>query len=263
MKQNCKLYAAHPIVLAVLFACTSCAIDAAPSYRVVLPSLPAAWSEILGEPCWRIEWLSPHGRQTLEIAETDAPLVDPLIEWTTPITAYPFWPGRGIRADMMKPAGALFPLDIDGATIKLSWQGGVEAFIYWQLAARLEDANGTPRSPQYFNWPRFRELLADSALNEEVRADLWRVDWELFCQKTAHSGFDRRRITPYTTDPLVVPIAHEGIWLSASPFAPVFIQAAGASILIRTSTILSTYVSSIGILRCQGSAWIFEDSTSF
>jgi hypothetical protein len=163
---------------------------------------------------------------------------------------------------MMKPAGALFPLDVDGVTIKLSWQGGVEAFIYWELAMRPEATSGTPRHPQYFNWPRFRELLTGAELNEAVRADLWCVDWELFCQKTAQSGFDRRRVTPRKTTPLVVPVAHEGIWLGTSPFAPALFQAAGERVVIQTSAALDTYVSSSGILRCQGDVWIFEDTTS-
>jgi hypothetical protein len=162
MKQYLWLYAAWSVLLAANLACTSCAMDTAPSYCVVFPALPDTWREVLGEPRWRVVWISPQGEQTLESDGKDAPLVDPLIEWTTPVIAYPFWPERGIRADMMKPAGALFPLDVNGGTIKLSWQGGVEAFIYKELASTPPEAtSGTPRRPQYFNWPRFRELLTE------------------------------------------------------------------------------------------------------
>jgi hypothetical protein len=262
MKQYLWLCAAGFVPLAATPGLASCSLGSESLYRVVFPAIPDAWREMLGEPRWRVEWISARGEQKLESDGKDALFIDPLAEWTTPVIAYPFWPERGIRADVMKPAGALFPLDAEGGELKLSWRGGVEVFIYWELAS-VDETIGTPRRPHFFNWPRFRELLADAELNEEIFADLWRVDWELFCQKTALSGFDRRHLTLRKTTSRVVPTTREAVWISASPFAPAIVQAEGESLVIKTAVALDVYVSSRGILRCQGRVWIlteFEES---
>jgi len=263
MSKHLRLYAACCALCAASLAGTACALARAPSYRVVFPALPEAWREVLGEPHWRVVWSSPHGEKTLERYGNGSTLVDPLQEWTNPVIAYPFWPERGVPAGLMKPAGGLFPFDVDGETLNLSWQGGVDAFIYVQLASMpLKETTGTPRYSHYFNWLRFRELLDDDAINETVRADLWSVDWELFCQKTALSGFDKRRIVPRKTTTLLVPVSYEGVWISDSPFAPAFFQKAGTKLTIKTSDAPSAYISSTGILRCTGKVWTWERTSN-
>jgi hypothetical protein len=155
----------------------------------------------------------------------------------------------------MKPAGALFPFDVAEDRILLSWEGGVDAALYRELArAGGGNGTGTPRHPQYFNWPRFREVLAEG--REGSEPDLWRMDWPLIAEKTARSGFDRRRLTVAEREPVSLPLGYAGFWVSASPFAEPVYQDDGADLALNLCDAIETYVSSMGILRCSKTAWV-------
>jgi hypothetical protein len=130
--------------------------------------------------------------------------------------------------------------------------------VYQELALAATQASATARLPLYFNWPRFRELLADPSIKEEVRVDPWVVDWKTVCQKIAQSGFDKRRIVPRTTEALLVPLCGEARWIGSSPFAAPFSQAAGDSLCLPVSGAIDTYVCAAGILRCTQGAWIWQ-----
>jgi hypothetical protein len=243
-------------VLLCVCAC-ACAEGGATLYELEFPAIPEAWRELLGEPRWRVEWISPQGPESLETGN-NAPALALIGEWTNPIIAYPFWPDLGLLPDMMKPAGALFPFDAEGRRIRLSWQGGVEALVYRELASAAAHANIESRLPLYFNWPRFRELLSDPSLKQEVRDDPWLVDWKTVCLKTAQSGFDKRRIVPRQTEALLVPLSAEARWIGPSPFAPSFSQASGQSLSLQVSSAIDTYICAEGTLRCTQGAWIWQ-----
>ncbi|MDR1400393.1 MAG: hypothetical protein LBJ41_10760 [Treponema sp.] len=243
-------------VLLGICAC-ACTEDGTALYEIEFPSIPEAWRELLGEPRWQVEWISPQGAASLESCG-NAPRLALIEEWTNPIIAYPFWPEQGVWSGMMKPAGALFPFDVEGSRIRLSWLGGVEALVYRELASASVHADKEARLPIYFNWPRFRELLSDLSLKEEVRNDPWLVDWKTVCLQIAQSGFDKRRIVSRKTEPLLIPLNAEACWIGSSPFALAFGQARGESLRLEVSSAIDTYVCAEGILRCTQGAWIWQ-----
>lgn len=168
------------------------------------------------------------------------------------------------------PAGAMYPFDANKGTLALSWQAGVDAVLFWELAyAAAGDAQAgaaaTPRFPHYFNWPRFRELFTDaeSGLSAEIRADPWLADWHIIAEKIAHSGFDKRRLVPEARDAVPVPVHYRGPWTGTSPFAqplqfnedevPVF------PVRQAVDVAAEVWVSAGGILHCNKNAWIFKE----
>jgi hypothetical protein len=180
----------------------------------------------------------------------------------------------GINPGVFRPAGAIFPFDTSGGTIHLSWQGGVEAAFFWELArhsggAETEEVEPEPddpnqavstaraavsRLPWNFNWPRFRRLFSDEAVNADFRADPWLADWPTIAERTVTSGFDRRRLVPEARGSLQVPV-NPGPWVGTSPFAtPLHFE--GVPVFpVRPA--VDTWVSADGLLRCNSDAWIF------
>jgi hypothetical protein len=234
----------------------------APSYRVELPPIPPVWAEILGPPAWRLVWISPEGiEETLYTEGNQNPSIQVLEEWTTPVIAYPFWRDRGAPPGLMRPAGGLAPFDVTGGSIRLSWRGGADAVLYRELGACGEAA----RRPYYFNWTRFRELLENGDIPEEVRQDLWSADWEAIARKIAQSGFDRRRIAPMPRGAVSIPVQHEGYWIGESPFAEPIYQEAGTELFlqIRVNGKPATYFSAAGLLRCTQDAWMLIPYSAF
>jgi hypothetical protein len=132
----------------------------------------------------------------------------------------------------------------------------VAAWFYWELV-RAGDGENRLREPQYFDWPRFRELLDGSALDESIRADPWLADWRNIAIKTVQSGFDRRRIVPQAAEELPVPLPHGGPWIGPSPFGAPVLGEPGEIALFRVTGKVDTYVSPAGLLRCTRNAWIW------
>jgi hypothetical protein len=221
----------------------------APSYRVELPPIPPAWAEILGPPAWRLAWISPDGARETIYEGNQSPVIQVLEEWTTPVIAYPFWIERGLPPEVMSPAGGLAPFDVAGDCIRLSWRGGVDAALYRELGS-------CEGNPYYFNWTRFRELLESGDIPEEVRKDPWSADWKTIAEKTARSGFDRRRIAPMPRQFVPIPVQYEGYWIGTSPFAEPIYQKAETELFLQVHEKTETYLSVIGILRCTKDAWI-------
>jgi hypothetical protein len=247
------------LAVLVLSACGRSLLD--PGYVLDFPEPPAAWRELLGDPQWRVEWIGPGGaRETAvlaEGAELDLPRT-----WASPVTAWPFWPRRGIGPGIFYPAGAVFPFDASGGGLSLSWRGGVEAVFYGELAAAAVQAAGSEsdapasRRPWNFDWPRFRELLEDPALSEEVRLDPWRVDWKAAASAIVSSGFDRRRLRPEVREERPVPVP-AGSWFGPSPFAPPLIFGEGETPVFPAGSNPQSWFSPAGMLRCSTDAWIF------
>ena len=255
--------------LALLAGCDSSLIVS--RYTLKLPPLPPAWEIIPGELCWKIEWLAPDGRpQTLEIRSGETPEISLPHTFANAVTAWPYWPDLAISPGVFKSCGALFPFDVDGASLSLSWKGGLDAMLYRELgiasAGEPVSKSSVSRLPWNFNWPRFRELYDDPSVNAEYRADPWLADWPGIAEKIWQSGFDKRRLVPYARQELPVPVA-QGPWIGTSPFAaplvfegsPVFpVRAAGtASVSNAGSSPVDTWVSADGILRCNADAYIF------
>jgi hypothetical protein len=237
-------------------------------YTVDFPALPVSWGELMGNPHWRLVWLNPQG--VPQVMETDGggkTAITSVLEWATPVLAFPFWPGRGIRPGEMRPAGGLFPFDAPGNTLRLSWQGGVEAWFYRELAAALdaEAAGQGKRRPEYFDWPRFRALLQSEAVPNAVREDPWRADWRGIAAETVKSGFDRRRIKVQPEEELLVPrealgeTTISGVpFFGPSPFAGPLFPEPGAGFRFMVTLRSDTYVSPGGILRVSKGAWIWN-----
>ena len=236
-------------------------------YCLKMPEIPAAWEALLGSPHWRIEWLNDKGRkETMTVGGGDVEISLPQT-WVSAVSAIPFWPDRGITHGIFKPAGAIFPFDASGKKIILSWQGGVDAYLYWEFIKVSREAGqesapdetapveraAVPRLPWNFNWPRFRLLFDDPSLNAEVRADPWLADWSDIAAKIVKSGFDKRRLVPETRSSLEVPVS-PGPWIGTSPFAPPLLFETVPVFPVRSTA--DTWVSSEGILRCNTDAWI-------
>jgi hypothetical protein len=223
-------------------------------YALSLPALPAPWEEILGEPLWRLEWIDGEGREEVREGPGAAlPDLSLMQEWSSPVIAWPYWPGKKLVPGDMKPAGAIFPWDVSDGRIVLSWKAGVDAFLWRKLAA----GTAGNRRPWYFDWPRFRELLQSAVLNEAVRLDPWQVDWDAFAVKTLESGFYRSRITPRPVTELTIP-GRGGYWIGSSPFSLPLDFPPGGPLILPAGEAVETWVSSEGVLRCGGDTWFFS-----
>jgi hypothetical protein len=237
-----------------LYGCGFTTWDKNPErYNVELPGLPPAWKALLGSPYWQVEWVNPEGqRETMNIrGNTHADIAIPLT-FASAVSAMSFWPDKGIGPGIFRPAGAIFPFDTSGNSLVLSWKGGVDANLFWELAQAYSDKAAT-RLPQNFDWPRFRLLFADPTLNADIRADPWLADWQGIAVKMVQSGFDKRRLVPEPRRSLKVPVS-QGPWIGTSPFAsPLFFEADPVFPVRPTS---DTWVSTEGILRCNTEAWI-------
>lgn len=246
-----------------LFGCTDGAKGG--TYSLRLPEPPAEWTELMGSPEWRIEWLDSGGtRQAMNVRHGSRPEIRLPETYASAVTAWPHWPRRDIRPRVFMPAGAMYPFDVNGGTLALRWEAGVDVVLFWELAnAAARDsqalAAATPRLPHYFNWPRFRELFtdADSGLAAEIRADPWLADWHSIAEKIAHSGFDKRRLVPEAREQLPVALDTGLLWIGTSPFAPPKRFTAGAVPVFPVRQGVDVWVSARGILRCNKKSWIF------
>ena len=243
------------------------------SFALELPALPRAWEDVLGSPCWRIEWVNGDGRkEAMTVQGKGGCNISPPQTWVSAVSAFPFWPEKGLGPGIFKPAGAIFPYDASGGNLVLSWQGGVDVVLYWEMVKvcgtgqesgeeSSERAAGPERAavtrlPMNFNWPRFRRLFDDPSLNADVRADPWLADWAGIAAKIVKSGFDKRRLVPEARNALEVQVG-PGPWIGASPFAaPLYFETTPVFQVGQTS---DTWVSKEGLLRCNKKAWIYRN----
>jgi hypothetical protein len=225
-------------------------------YSLELPQAPETWVSILGSPWWRIEWVSSDG-QTLrkDIAPGERLEIEPPVTWTNAVLAWPWWPESGLIPRFFRPAGGLFPYDTDGRTLRLSWEAGPDAVFYWELA--YANSDNTTRIPANFDWPGFRELFTPDLLKEAVCDDPWLVDWKYVAEKTVESGFDRRRLVPEASELVNIPVPGD-TWYGTSPFAEPLSFARGEIPLFPVRPGINVWVSSEGILRCNGKAWVLS-----
>ena len=233
--------------------------DITPSgYSLSLPELPEHWLSLLGEPVWRIEWVNPDAqKQMLDLTPgTSCGEIEIPQTWASPVTAYPHWPQHNLIPGFFKPAGAIFPIDADvnKNCLNLTWEAGVDAVFYWELA--LANEENYSRLPSNFNWQRFRELFSAGKLNEKVCQDPWIVNWRFAAEKTLSNNFDRRRLIPEKTESKVIPVP-ECSWYGTSPFAQPLFFAKETIPVFPVRPGINVWISSEGILRVNGETWIF------
>ena len=256
-----ELHIFRSIVIFIMSLQFVCCEDFLPSrYIPVLPDVPAAWVSLLGEPHWRLEWLDSDGREQIaDILPGGGTVIEIPVTWTSPVTAWPYWPERNLIPGQFKPAGALFPFDADGEHIRLSWEAGPDAVFYRELAtATGKTGQNSGKVPAYFDWPRFRSLFQLETLNRDVREDPWLVDWRTVAEKTVSSSFNQRRLVPETTQPVSIPVP-PGPWYGASPFAePLFFEEDKTPVFPVRSGI-NVWVSTRGILRFTGKTYVFTE----
>jgi hypothetical protein len=248
-----KIVIPTPIAVCSLFL--ACCKDYLNSRFVLdLPQAPETWVSLLGEPCWRVEWLDPNGlKQKADIPPGKSMEIEMLNTWINPVTAWPYWPAFNLAPGVFKPAGALFPFDVTGKSLHLSWKAGPDTVFYWELALASPD---NAKSPVRFDWPRFRGLFETSLLNEEVRKDPWLVDWAYVAGKTASSSFDRRRLVPKPRDYVYIPVS-SGPWYGASPFAePLLFTEGNPRLFPVASANVDVWISAEGILRGNRKTWM-------
>ena len=250
----------------MLFSCDSSLTGS--RYSLNFPDLPPVWALVLPPPHWRIEWQNSDGKsETLIINSGRNPEISLPNTFTSAVLAWPYWPEKGIEPGIFMPAGALFPFDIQGTDLSLSWKGGIDVIFYRELEKVGNSGPGTsssvPRLPLYFNWPRFRELFSDPTVNSEVRGDPWLADWPQIAEKTWQTGFDKRRLVPQARNELAIPgldtNAAPGPWIGVSPFAAPLYFDATPVFPVRTTVpgTVDIWVSARGILHCSPKAWIF------
>jgi hypothetical protein len=238
------------------------------TYTLEFPALPDNWQEILGTPLWRLEWINTSGKQEqFRCSADNAPEIMLPYSTAVPVLAFPYWPDRDIVPGVVRPAGAIFPFDTDGTSIALSWRGGLDATVYRELALSFTSINSggndsktqayTKRQPQYFDWPRFRELLREGDIDSEVQQDPWLADWPSICLKIVQSGFDKRRIKARPCEEVLIPLG-AGPWIGTSPFAEPLVPQDGGDLRIRAGDTVDTYFSAAGLFKVTQGVWILE-----
>jgi len=239
------------VIVVQFFSCDDLSVS---SYKVELPKTLEYWVSLLGEPNWCVEWVDPGGwKQVKDIKPGEDLKIEIPVTWTNPITAWPYWPEHNLIPGLFKPAGALFPFDVNGNSLCLTWEAGPDTVFYWELA--LANEGDYSRIPANFDWPRFRELF-DGLLGEAVCEDPWLVNWRSVAERTVSSNFDRRRLVPEAVElkPFPVPA---GPWYGSSPFAGPLIFEEGKQPVFPVRSGFNVWISAEGILRVNGNAWVF------
>ncbi|MDR1470205.1 MAG: hypothetical protein LBT00_13050 [Spirochaetaceae bacterium] len=235
------------VLTVLIVGLSSCGGIVDQPYRLVMPTLPPAWQTILGGAHWRIEWIDDAGTIQTADAPPDAHCaVTVTNDAASPVLAYPYWPSLHLQPGDMKPAGAIFPWDVRGDSIELSWRGGVDA-VLWRALSRAGNAK---REAASFNWKRWREAWNDGSFPAVAVRDPWLCDWESIAAKIAASGFDKRRVVVvnYPLLPLSGEVCKD-IWYGSSPFDTGTSAAPGEPLLLPIRPHASVVFSTTGVIR--------------
>jgi hypothetical protein len=236
-----------------------CCRDMCPSkYTLELPKPPESWVSLLGEPSWLIEWIAPDGQnKRAELTNRSNLEIELPVTWTNPIIALPYWQEHNLSPGIFKPAGALFPFDVENDVIRLSWEAGVDAVFYRELAfANKQDLSKIPAN---FDWQRFRELFYEKTLNDDVCEDPWLVDWQSAAEKTISANFDRRRLVAEKTESKTIPVP-AGQWYGTSPFTKPLSFSDNEAAIFPVRPGFNLWINAKGILRVNGNTWVFAEN---
>jgi hypothetical protein len=240
-------------VIALQFSC--CGDRNSSWYTLEFPETPQSWVRLLGEPHWRIEWFDPGGqKQSKDILSGTVTEVDIPVTWTNAVAAYPWWPDYNLIPGLFKPAGALFPHDISANRLHLTWEAGVDAVFYFELA--YANSQDIKKIPANFDWIRFRELFKSEVLNEAVCKDPWLVNWRYVAEKTISSNFDRRRLVPQTVESVSFQFTARR-WYGTSPFSEPLVFIKDEPLVFKAISGINVWISGEGILRCNGKVSFF------
>ena len=247
------------IAFALVLQFAGCGDRFSSGYVLEFPDVPDPWIALLGEPSWRVEWFDSGGsKQMADIQNSGKPRLEVQLPstWANPVSAWPYWLEHNLIPGLFKPAGALYPFDVRGGRMRLSWEAGPDSVFYWELAFANEE--NYSRLPANFDWPRFRALFKDEVLSEAVREDPWLIDWRFVAEKTVSGTFDRRRLVPEAVKNKIIPVP-AGSWYGTSPFVkPLFFAEAEPSTFpVRASPGINVWISTEGILRVNGDVWVF------
>jgi len=223
--------------------------------RVVLPVPPV--ESMLGVPCWRLEWRDPAGKpQSAEVSGNSADITL-LTQWPNGILAWPYWPEKGLAAGMFYPAGAIYPLDVSGSNLVLSWAGGIDAYFFREMD-KQRPQNTANRVPEYFDWKRFRALLWETA-PEDLRADPWLADWKDIAERTIRSGFRQSLLKTEKRSGTGIVLPHDGPWMGASPFMPPRSWQRGEKVLLPLGARPEIFVCPGGMLSVSPSTQLWAE----
>jgi hypothetical protein len=122
----------------------------------------------------------------------------------------------------------------------------------------MANAGEAKRNPAFFDWERFRALFDNGSLPAAVLADPWVADWSAVAEKTARSGWDKRRVKArFVGETSIIP-PETGRWFTTSPFAaPVdWVKDGSYNIPLRSGC--DVWLSRHGVLKVGGSAQVWR-----
>jgi hypothetical protein len=248
------------VVFVVVLQLTCCKDRFSSVYLVEMPQPPQNWVSLLGLPCWKVEFLNQDSiKQSKDILPGQNAEIELPNTWVNPVTAWPYWPAHNLIPSFFKPAGGLFPFDVSGDKLILSWEAGPEAVFYWELA--LSNSENAKKIPSNFDWPRFRELIKTDVFENAAVKDPWLINWSYVAEKTISSNFDRRRLVPQTSVQEKIPVT-SGPWYGTSPFAQPLSFSNGETPVFPVRPGINLWVSDEGILRINGKTWVFTAKPS-
>ena len=207
-------------------AAASCSMGPSALVRLELPDPPAPWKQAFPALTFLVVYQDSSGRRATGSARREL-MVECSKSGNSPLLAYPTGvPGEeaeGVPPGLLRPAGALYPLDLDPQatepTLRLSWQEGPLA----ALVSRLRDGG---MEVSLLNTARLKERFG-------TFQDPWELDLGSMATELARGTF-----SAYDVDRLplrdVAVVSGPGTWFLESPLAaPVDASGAGELTLPR------------------------------
>ncbi len=223
----------------VLWSGASCALGSAARVRLRLPVLPGHWKEAFPGLTFLVVFPDPSGR-TVTAAGAQDQVIGCSKAGNTPILAYPAGVAgedeQGVPPGLLRPAGALYPLDLDQEstepTISLTWEDGPLALLVSRLqAVGMEVA--------LLNAGRLRDRL-------RLERDPWDLDLEAIAQELARGSFSAWDIDPLADRAVELRVG-QGTWFLESPFAsPIDVSASPELLLPKLSLGMHELFSTTG-----------------
>ena len=192
------------------FACAAAALGVScalftpeTEVTVVLPTPPAHWAPAFPDLEFRIVYCDAAGGEHAAVVSCGAAArIRCSRRGNSPVLAYPV--SRADVGGLLRPAGALHPLNGNGAELPLTWENGPPAVVMSLLRSLGRDTS-------LFNAGRLEEYMAREQ-------DPWDLDLAGIARKIADGTF-----CAYDVDPLllrdVTAATGAGEWFFESPFS--------------------------------------------